>query len=125
MSSAGCLFALVLVIVVGGWLTLRARGRDTRADRVSHGRWRAERAAAYAECETITRARLAEHGMTATFPRVDPTTRAASTDGRTFVVEGAADVRAGSATVRRRFRCVLERDAALPGGWTLVDRGPA
>ena len=123
ISGAGCLFALVLLVVVGGLLALRSRGRDTRADRLSHGRWRPERAAAYGECEMLARLRFAERGMTATFPPVAPTARAMSSDGRTFVVEAVADVHVGGSAVRHPFRCVLERDAAVPGGWRRVS-GP-
>ncbi|GLC23757.1 hypothetical protein [Roseisolibacter agri] len=123
VSSAGCLLALVLVIVVGGWLALRSRGQKTRADRLSDGRWRPERAAAYGECERITRARLEERGLTAGFLQDDPTTHAWSKDGRTFVVQGVALAVVSGGTRREPFRCVLERDAAT-GGWRLADRGP-
>ena len=119
-SSPGCMFALVLLVVIGGWLGLRGRGRDTRADRASKGRWGPERAAAYAHCETLTRERLARRGLAPDFPQVDPTTRAASSDGRTFFVQSTAEVRLAGGVQRMPYQCVLERDPASASGWTLV-----
>jgi hypothetical protein len=123
VSGPGCLFGLVLLVVVGGWLALRGHGRDTHADRVSGGRWRPERAAAYAACQALVRARFEERGLVAAFPRVDPTTRASSTDGRTFLAVGYAVARSAGTTLREPFRCVLERDAAAPDGWRRIS-GP-
>ncbi len=123
VSAAGCLLALVLVIVVGGWLALHRRARETRADRLSDGRWRPERAAAYAECETITRRRLEERGLTAGFLQDDPTTHAWSRDGRTFVVEGVARAGVPGGTRRAPCRCARARDPGS-GGWTPVGRAP-
>lgn len=114
------MFALVLVVVIGGWLALRGRGRDTRADRASGGRWGPERAAAYARCGTLMRERLARRGLVPAFPAVDPTTRAASSDGRTFFVRSYAEVRLAGGVQRMPYECVLERDPASASGWTLV-----